>query len=399
MKMAKISFAFCALAMVLALSGLAFASVNPKVQLVNYSISEMPAQPGGTLVLTLHMKSMEPDNCAENVAVQLSVSYPLSLEGPDTQYIEGLCNRDPDEAGTFVFRLPIDNLATSGTYPVSVTTTYEKRFTQLSESNIVNVRVGGAPAFAASVSSSNPVDIYPGDSAQVTITFVNTGSTPVQSARATAVSRGVEVKWAGETQSMGQIAARGSASATFNIEAPKDLIAGDYPLGVRLEYVSENRSNGGSEFSFIVPVKPKADFGASAPESLLAGQKKEVKITLSNTGSQEARKLQVRIRPLYPFSTDGTVRYVDSLAPGKSTDLTYVITVDKEATTGGQLVGLLIDFEDPQGKKFSDSTDFSLDVKKASLQEEIYAYWYLIALAAVAVVFLVSKRMGKKKAA
>ena len=399
MEMKTTMFAVFALAL-LALSGSAFASINPKVQLLNYTLSEVPAQPGHTLALTLHFKSMEADNCAESVSVQVSVSYPLSVLGSDTQYLSLLCFSDPDSAGDFTFLLPVNNLATSGTYPVSVATAYEKRFTKLSESNTVNVQVGGAPSFNASISSSTPVDIYAGDSAAVAVTFQNIGSSMVQSARATASSRGIEVKWAGMTQDVGSIAARGSATATFNIEAPKDISAGSYPLDVVLDYTSENKSVGSTSFEFMVPVKPKADFAAaSASRVLVSGEKKEVAITLSNTGSQEAKKLKVRIKPMFPFSTDGTVRYIDFLPAGAATNITYLVTVDKDATAGEQLLSFQIDFEDPQGKQMSDTADFSLSVRALTLGDQLAGVWYVWVVLALVIVYMASRRMMGKKAA
>ena len=383
---------------VLLISGTAFASINPKVQLLNYTLSEVPAQPGHTVALTLHFKSMEPDNCAESVSVGLSVPYPLSILGSDTQYLELLCFRDPDAKGEFTFLLPVDNLATSGTYPITVSTAYEKRFTKLTESNTVNLQVGGAPSFNATVISSQPVDIYAGDSAKVTVAFQNTGSSMVQSARATAASRGIEVKWAGKTQDIGSIAARGSATATFSIEAPKDLLAGSYPLDVVLDYTSENRSLGSTSFRFIVPVKPKADFAAaSASKVLVSGEKREVAITLTNTGTEEARKLKVRIKPLFPFSTDGTVRYIDSLPAGTAVNITYLLTVDKDATAGELLLGFQIDFEDLQGRQFSDTADFSLSVRALTLEDQLAGVWYAWAALALVIAYMASKRLGKKK--
>jgi len=389
--------ALFALAMLL-LSGTAFASINPKVQLLNYTLSEVPAQPGHTLALTLHFKSMEPDNCAEALSVQVAVSYPLSVLGSDTQYLNLFCYRDPESAGDFTFLLPVDNLATSGTYPVAVSMSYQKRFSVLTGSNTVNIQVGGAPSFNASVTSSQPVDIYAGDSAKVAVTFQNTGSSMVQSARATATSRGIVVKWAGQAADIGSIAARGSATATFNIEAPKDLTAGNYPLDVVLDYTSENKSMGSTQFRFMVPVSPKADFAAaSASPVLVSGEKKEVAISLTNTGSQEARRLKVRIKPLFPFSTDGTVRYVDSLPAGASANITYLVTVDKDATAGEQLLGFQIDFEDLQGKQMSDTADFSLSVRALTLTDQLAAVWYVWAVLAIVAVYAASKRLVKKK--
>ena len=393
-------FGVLMLAAMLVLSGTAFASVNPKVQLLNYTLSEMPAQPGHTLALTLHFKSMEPDNCAERFSVTLSLAYPLSIRGSDTQYIDLLCFRDPDAKGDVTFHLPVDNLATSGTYPVSVSSAYEKRFTKLTESNTVNVQVGGAPSFNATITSSAPVDIYAGDDAKVAVTFQNTGSSMVQSARATATSSGIVVKWAGSTQDLGSIAARGSATAYFNIEAPKNIAVGSYPLDVVLDYTSENKSIGSTSFRFMVPVSPKADFtAASASPVLVSGEKKEVAITLSNTGTEEAKKLKVRIKPMFPFSTDGTVRYLDSLPAGSSANITYLITVDKDATAGNQLLSFQVDFEDPQGKQMSDTADFALSVRALTLVDQVSAVWYVWIVLALGIVYMASKKIGKKKTA
>jgi len=373
-----------------------FASVNPKLQLQSSSLSESPVQPGHTLALTLHIKSLESDNCADRVAVQLAVAYPLSIQGSDTQYVSSLCYADPDANGTFTFLLPVDNLAQTGTYSVSVLTTYEKRFTKFSESNTLSIRVGGSPSFTAGVSSSNPVDIYAGDDAQVSVTFQNTGPSTVQSARASATSSGIEVKWAGADQTIGSFAPRASATATFTIEAAKNLAPGNYPLDVQLNYVSEDMQNGTSNFHFIVPIKPKADFSAqfSSTTQLHAGAPQEVNMTITNTGTEEARKLKVRIRPLFPFSTDGTVRYVESLLPGQSVNLTYVVTVDKDATAGSQLTGLLMDFEDPQGKKFSDSADFAMPVRVATFEENIQQYLLFIYIGVAVVALIILRKIA-----
>jgi len=376
------------------LCGSAVASVNPKVQLESYSVSELPAVPGHTVTLFIHLKSLEWDNCAERVTVQVVMSYPLSVSGMDTQYIDLLCFNDSAEKGTVSFSLPVDSLAQSGTYPVTVLTTYEKRYETFSASNTLNLRVGGIPSIIASVVSSNPVDVYPGDTASVTIKFHNNGSGRAESARVKLEApEGLEVKWAGSEQELGLIAARSSASATFNIEAFKNTMPGTYMLHATLDYASEDKTVSRQDFYFDMPIKEKADFTAEAKidSPLLSGDDKEVVMALSNTGSQEARKLKVRVRPVFPFSTDGTVRYVESLAPGEKTDLVYVIHTDKEATAGGQISGLLLDFEDPQGNKFTDSLDFALNVKTKSLEDQIMKYWYLGALA-VLVVLLVALR-------
>lgn len=395
-------FAFAFAAMLLLFAGMPFASVNPKVQLQGYELSEVPAIPGHIVNLTLHFKSVESDNCAERLSVQLAVAYPLSLQGPDTQYVDGLCFRDPDSKGTFSFLLPVDSLAQSGTYPIAVTSTYEKRFSKFSDSNTVNLRVGGLPQFVASVASSAPTDIYAGDSAAITVRIQNAGSSRVESARAKlAASNGIEVKWAGTEQEIGQIAPRGSASSTFNIEADKRLSPGNYNLYLTLNYVGEDKANGTASFVFNIPIKPKADFAASAQTNgtLTAGEDREVSVILNNTGTDDAKNVKVRIRPIYPFSTDGTVRYIDVLPAGQSSKLTYLIHIDKDGTPGEQLSGILIDFEDKQGKKFSDSADFAMVVRSKTTVERLYDYWYIGVFFAFILLIVIVRTIGGRLAA
>ena len=139
-----------------------------------------------------------------------------------------------------------------------------------------------------------------------------------------------------------------------------------------------------------MPVKEKAEFtaGAADPTVLTADDDKEVQVILTNTGSQEARKIRVRISPIFPFSTDGTERYVASLAPGASQNLTYLVHVDKDATPGQQVSGLIIDFEDPQGNAFSDTQYFALEVKQKTLAEQLAAYWFVFALILLIIAFV-----------
>jgi len=376
-------------------AGTGNAAVNPKLILADHSVSEDPALPGHTVTLKLQLENIDNINCADMVTVQSSASYPLSISGSDIQYIGSICPESGGN-GTASFTIPVDSVATTGTYPVSVITTYEKDASTFSESNIINLRVGGEPSFTASVASSNPVDIYPGDSASIKVAFQNSGAGRADSARVTLTApNGIDVKWAGSSQELGTIQARGIASATFQIEAQKNAAPGTYKLSALLEYLDENKNSSSQRFDLNVPIKQNAEFGADAGTSgqLFAGETKDVSITLTNTGTEIAKKLKVKIMPLFPFSTDGTVRYIDSLAPGESKTLDYEVTADKEGTAGDQIAGLLINYENADGEKFSDSIDLSLSVKSKGLTYYLLTYWWIIALALIAAYF--AKRRGK----
>lgn len=390
------------------MGGLAFAAINPELQVYNYTLSENPATPGHTVTLTLHIREIEFGNCADTISVQVMTAYPLSVSGMDTKYLDSLCLGDPDSMGTVSFDFPVDSFAQSGTYPIEVVTNYQQHFDKFSATNTVNVHVSGTPSFVASVVSSNPVDIYPGDTASFTVSLQNIGTGKADSVTAAmAAQDGIEVKWAGSQQELGQIEGKGSTLATFDIEAQKDAKSGPYGLTMALNYTSEDGTPHTQVFDFTLPLKEKADFIASAPNgtTLQAGSDTDVPITITNTGSQEADKVKVQIQPIYPFSTDGTVRYVESLKPGESKNLVYTIHTDSDATAGSQISSVLINFQDPQGTSFSDSEDFSLNVKILTLTEQIMSYWYVFAAIVVFIALsilwrlfkFVTKGLGKKE--
>ena len=188
---------------------------------------------------------------------------------------------------SFVF--PVDSLAQSGTYPITVVTNYQKNFDKFSTTNTVNVVVRGTPSFSASVASSNPVDIYPGDTGSVTVTFQNNGTGKVESGNvAFSAPPGLEIKWAGASQDIGEIPAHGSASVTFTIEALKNASSGRLPDNRRAAVHRGQHAIGHAGVSaFTMPIKEKAEFVASAADGtvLNAADDYEVQITLTNTGS------------------------------------------------------------------------------------------------------------------
>jgi hypothetical protein len=365
------------------LAGSLFASIDPQLQLYNYTISESPAVPGDTVTVTIHLRNIEFANCADTISVQAITSYPLSVSGLDTKYLPDLCLGDPIEKGTVSFDIPVDSLAQSGTFPLTIVTNYEKQFDKFTATNTVNVRVLGVPSVSASATSSQPADVYPGDNATVTVTFQNNGTGRIQSGHVSfSAPAGLEVKWAGAEQDIGEIKPHASLPVIFTIGTLKNAAPGIYPITAVLDYTGDGTPSAEQTFTFNMPIKPKADFSAAAAAGtvLNSDSDKEVTIVLTNTGTQEARKVKVRIQPIFPFSTDGTVRYIDSLPPGGSQELSYQIHVDKDATPGSQLSGLIVDYEDPQGNKFSDSADFALDVKTKTLIEAVMSYWYVFAI-------------------
>ena len=382
------------LLVMLILSAVVFAAVDPQLEIYNYTLSENPSNPGDTVILTVYLRNIEFGACADTISVQSMTSYPLSVSGLDTQYYDSLCLGDAPLTASFV--IPVDSLAQSGTYPITIVTNYQKDFDKFSSSNTINIVVLGTPSVSASVASSNPVDLYPGDTGTVTVMFQNNGTGKIQSGHVTfSAPPGLEIKWAGESQDIGEIPAHGSAPVTFTVEALKNASSGDYPISAELQYTGDNTPSATQDFTFTMPLKDKADFVASYTDgtTLAAGNDFEVQITLTNTGTQDAKKVRVRISPIYPFSTDGTERYIEDLAPGQSQNLTYLIHVDKDATAGQQISGLVMDYQDPQGNSFTDTEYYPMTVKSLTIIDTLVSYWYVFAIIVIILAIIVVRRI------
>jgi len=373
------------------------ADVNPKLRLDSFTLSPALAAPGQTITLAISLKDIA-DVCAEKVSAQVTAAFPLSVQGPDSQYIETLCQKGNFTDGSASFKVYVDPLAVEGSYQLALATTYQKSFLTYAESNPITVRVQGTPQLDAFVVASTPQDAYPGDDATITIRIDNTGTAPVTSATATLSSPSLEVKWAGATQQLGQINARSSAQAQFTVEAPKNLPAGTYPLKLKVDFVQLDGTIATKQFSFNMPVKPKAEFSAADADGtpITIGESRLKQLNLTNTGSQAAVKLKAVIKPVYPFTTDGTIRYVESIAPGETKTLDYTLSSDKQANEGTQVLSLTLNWEDQAGKQFTQTIDFPLKTTPKTLLQTLTEMWYFGAIIIIIAVVMVFKRKKKQ---
>jgi hypothetical protein len=121
-----------------------------------------------------------------------------------------------------------------------------------------------------------------------------------------------------------------------------------------------------------------------------------IKITLKNTGTDTARKIIIRLQPMFPFSTDGSVRYIDILEPGKSSDAEFSLAFDKDGTPGNYVLDMLVDYEDEQGKSLHDTAKVSLTLKSKNIFRLVFLdYWFIWVGVIIIVVLIRRKKVGK----
>ncbi|MBW2964891.1 hypothetical protein KY363_05535 [Candidatus Woesearchaeota archaeon] len=376
------------------------AAIRPNVIVTGFKVVKGTAEVGKEFTLRLTITNLEPAACANRLTATVQANAPFILDGLNTFSAADLCK---GASTTVDVPMKIDPTATGGFYQLTVAMNYETvTLSQFSSSSTINLFVEGSPEINAYITGSEPVDVYPGDTATVTVTVQNDGDFEAQSATAgVRANAPLEAKWSKSLSSLGMLDAKQSKTAEFTIEVPKDAASGDYPLEMGVRYLDENLDQQTRYFNFTFHVSEKAMFSTSdaGSDALYADENANmVRIDLNNIGTDAARKVKVKVLPQFPFSTDGSLRYIEMLEPGKSAPVEFKIDVDKDATIGTYSIDLLLDYEDAQGKTFQDTTNLALRVEPKGLFKAVVAdYWFIWVLVLVIAGIITLKRMKAAK--
>ena len=374
-------------------SSSSYADLRPNVIVSGFDIKE-GAYAGKEFTLSVNLINAEPSSCAKSITSSVEAGYPFIMHGVITFFEGDLCygNKKVVE-----FPMKVDSTANGGFYQVKIINNYESTgYIQFSGSNVLNIFVNGSPEINANIINSEPIDIYPGDSGALTVKIENDGNFQAQSLTAVMkAEKPIEVKWSKSFSSVELLEPRQSKSAEFAVEVPKDAEAKKYQLAMEISYYDQNRLKQARTFNFNLYVKKKAEFDASdaGSENLYANQNsRHLRFLLKNTGTDSARRIRAKILPQFPFSTDGSVRYIEFLDTAKSEPADFTVDVDKDATPGKYSLDLLVQFEDAQGKKFQDTAQVLLEVKPKGILRAVFRDYWFLWLVALAVISLVARQ-------
>lgn len=393
MKMKKI--AFILLLVLLALP--AYASIKPDVVVSAFNFKGDPYV-GKNFTLSVTLSNLETTACAKQVSSSIVSGFPFINSGIGTISVGDICYGNNVNVD---FPLKIDPTAVGGSYQLKINSDYQTTtFVQYSTSSPITIFVAGSPKIDAHITGSEPIDIYPGDTATITLTVDNSGDFRATSVSATMTANSpIDVKAAKSYSFMGQIDPKQSKSAQFTLGVPKDAKAIDYPVVFIVGYVDEKNTMQQKTFNLILHVKKKAMFEVVSSELSLYpnANSEQIQVQIKNTGTDAARRVKVRVIPQFPFSTDGSIKYIDILEPNKSAPVDFTINTDKDATKGQYSLDVLLDFEDAQGKEMQDTTKLVLGIKpKTVLMSVFIDFWFLWGLLLIIIIVNIVKRFKKK---
>ena len=167
----KILPAFC-IVMICLFASAAYADLKPNVEVSGFGIKEGSANVGKDFTLSLSLINTEPSSCAKSITANIEADFPFIMQGVNTLSAGDLCSTNATK--TIEFPIKVDPTANGGFYHVNVINNYESvGYVQFSGTTAINIFVNGSPEINANIINSEPVDIYPGDSAAIMVKFQN----------------------------------------------------------------------------------------------------------------------------------------------------------------------------------------------------------------------------------
>ena len=378
------------------------AEAYPRIVVSGFEIKNGSASAGKDFTLSLDISNIDQE-CAVYIATGVQANAPFIMEGVSTSRTDELCQ---GEHAVIDIPMRIDPTATGGTYQLTITNSYEtSTYAEYSSSDTINIFVNGTPDINAYITNSDPVDVYPGDTAALTFTLENDGTFQAQDVTANlTIGAPLVAKWSNSFATLGSIDAKQGKSAQFVVEVPKDAKLQDYQMHLTIQYYDENHELQTKEITYSFHVKNKALFETSdaGSDTLYPNSDSSiVKLTLKNTGTDVAEKIKVKIQPQFPFSTDGSVRYIETLAPGESKPVEFMVTVDKDGTVGNYGLDMILDYEDAQGKTLQDTITVPFTLEHKSIFRTVFIdYWFLwliLIITALLVIRSKTTKTNKKK--
>jgi hypothetical protein len=371
-------------------------AAQPNIILSGFGINGGGASVGKDFVLALNLSNIG-SACATDVTATIQAGQPFIMQGVSTISAEDLCYGLGE---TVNIPLKIDPTATGGFYQLTVANNYQDLLNNPYTSySTINIFVNGTPDMNVHVSGTNPVDVYPGDTAALTMTIQNDGTFDAQSVNATLISdSSLIVKWSNSFALLGTISAKDSRTAQFTIEIPKNSTGISFPMHLTISYLDQNLEQQTKTFYITFYAKSKALFTTSdAGSDKLSpnDNSRVVRLNIKNTGTDVAKNIKVRIEPQFPFSTDGSVRYIDTLSPGATAPVNLIVDIDKDATIGLYGLSMIVNYEDAEGNQLQDTTDFPLTIARKGFFVGVFLDYWFLWLVAIVVAVIVIKRRGK----
>jgi hypothetical protein len=314
-------------------------SINP----ILINTDPAPVQSGEDAEIMFKLRNTG-NSVAEDVEVQLVDSFPFQVK-PDRKRIYSLGDMSPereyhistevlvaddapDGVNEFKVKIIQGDVSVAQDIPVQVQS-------QDIELNLANLK-------------TTPTQLTPDmENVKLTVEVVNNGEKTAENAVINIeLPEGFEqISSFSTRQAIGNMAPGQVKPAEFTFDIGKDAESGEVSIPADISYSTGDSSNRVTEeagFSFNLAGRPQFEV-TRVQGNLKQGSTKEIRLTVSNTGSETSSSTRIRVLDSsdQPFSYGSSSQYIGTLEAGQNGTAVFDITAESTA----EVKDYLIDFE------------------------------------------------------
>ncbi|MDE1851101.1 MAG: hypothetical protein KGH69_00215 [Candidatus Micrarchaeota archaeon] len=399
MRIQPFLWAFVALA-VIGGSVSAASTYDNALSLANVSVSPNPVLGGGDVHIKFRLYNTFNYNIY-GTTLQPSGTYPLLNVSPQNSIVLGQVSSG-FSSSYYNYTFAVPNTTTAGSYTVTFTATYfvyAATGTVIATSAMpVTFYVQNKPSITVTLANPQPAALYSGYNQSVSLHIQNTG---YGTARNVTVSvspgPGLDILSSVTTFFISNLTHNSTVTEPLLISAhntSSTSIIADASF-----YSSTLQQRFSSTQSVNLSVSPSAQFAISSgdTEPKVGAVDVPVHMKVTNTGTAQARQMQLNLQTSYPLTPVASTAYVNSLEPGASANVTFLVNIDTAAVPGNYPVTLYEQWKQPNGavnQQFSGSDNYFVTVANPGYGIP------LLPIAAVAIIAVIAARfyMARKSA-
>ena len=287
----------------------------------------------------------------------------------------------PGETVNATFYLKLD-VKDEGNYPLQLKAVYLNEYGVMTESESVSIGifVGPAPKFEVLNVESKVLVNAKGDLIVELVSDTDLEDVSICLNTQPPISVLSSEYFAGNVKSGEKF------SAIFKIKASSEAEPLTYPAEITVKYKSMDEYVSSDPIKIGIEVKPKIKFEVYDTPKIAAGEEKIVTFTLKNTGEFEIREATARLTIVDPFSSSDDTAYIGDLKPGETADISFKISVDRDATPKLYGLNLEVKYKGPEGEwAISEPIKATIEVIPAKPPYNLIGLIVLVVILAVAV--------------
>ena len=370
-------------------------------QIALNAVAQSQITPGHQFPLTISAVNYG-SGTARNVSLYIMGSNDFSASGAEQFNLGIIQSGGAQSASATIF--PAANIPGGTDYlPIKLSYTSDAG---IASNTIVNVPIGillNKPNIALSIVNAMPTQLNPGSNQTVTVLIQNIGTGQANNVSVQFLNgTGVSASGSASYFFIGSLPQGGEVTESVFVSANRDANQTNYSLPATIKYTYANYQNSTTQYENIpIRVQSGAIFDITAVNATLGPGMtyKPVVLTVKNIGNEAAQQITLSLQSIYPITPATPDAYVNYLAPGQSTNITFYVNIDSSGQPGTYPITLYEQWRQPNGavnQQYSGSNSYYANVSNSSGSLGSYV-GDIVGLVVVVIVALIAVRVVRSR--